>query len=221
MVAWLRDDSGVRVPLGPAGTLIGRSADCHIVVDDPEVSRRHVLILHAEGGTQVIPLGRRKPELRGARIHGPAWAEDGDELVVGHARFAFDIRTAPNKQREEPIAPTAVRYRPTDEGARLTIVVGKEHVVELAQKRADLVLALLCPPNGLPGEWVEDEVAWELIWGRDGGTRARLNTLIHRTRASLSEAGLDGARLIERAPGGGATRFALAPKAKVSIRRRP
>ena len=41
--------------------------------------------------------------------------------------------------------------------------------------------------------------------------------LISRCRRALVEAGLSGPRLIERAPGGGGTRFALAPGAEVVV----
>lgn len=213
------------MPLGPSGTLIGRSSVCHVVVDEPSVSRKHLLILHADGATRVIPLGRGRPQLRGAKVLGPTLAEDGDELVIGTARFTFEIRGDRKPQaakrgarRVDSLLPTAVVLEPLPEGVRLRVTVGTERTVVLAQRRGDLARALLS--GGIAGEWVEDNIACELVWGAAGGSRARLNTLIHRTRASLSEVGLDGSRLIERAPGGGATRFALAPQATVSVRRR-
>ncbi|NUO49630.1 MAG: FHA domain-containing protein [Polyangiaceae bacterium] len=226
MVGWLRDESGVRVPLDPSGTVIGRSSSCTIVVDDPEVSRRHVLVLHADGATQVIPLGRRHPAVRGVTVQGPTWVQDGDELVVGRARFAFEIRVdsampaakadaAPSAPAEAPL-PTAVAFERVPNGALLRVTGASERTAFLPSKRADLVAALLHPTTGAAGEWIEDDVLCASVWGDEGGTRVQLNTLLHRTRASLTEAGLDGARLLERAPGGGAVRFLLAPNATVS-----
>jgi hypothetical protein len=49
-------------------------------------------------------------------------------------------------------------------------------------------------------------------------TRPEINTLISRCRRDLVEAGLAGPRLLERTPGGGATRIRLAPDAEVVVR---
>lgn len=222
MVAWLRDESGVRVPLGPEGTLIGRSAGCHVVVDDQAVSRKHVLVLHRDGVTEVLPLGRGRTELRGERLTAPVHAFDGDELSVGGARFVFDIRgggasrVAATSSARGPL-PSQIRFEPILDGARLSVTLAQEHVVVLLQRRADLMRALLFPEAGRAGDWIEDDALCARVWGAEGGSRARLNTLLHRVRASLTEVGLDGARMLERAPGGGATRVLLAPEAQVAI----
>jgi hypothetical protein len=49
-------------------------------------------------------------------------------------------------------------------------------------------------------------------------SRPEINMLISRCRRDLVEAGLAGPRLIERAPGGGGTRLALAPGAEVVMK---
>jgi hypothetical protein len=227
MAGWLRDDSGIRVPLDPSGTLIGRGSGCTIVVDGPQVSRRHVLILHGERATQVIPLGRKRPQLRGAPLQGPAWAQDGDDLLVEHVRFTFELGAehAPSVDsggERSALAsgaasePVAVSFERVPNGALLRLG-SSGRLAFLANRRADLVAGLLPPLAAAIGEWVEDDTLCERIWGGAGGTRERLNTLIHRARASLTEAGLDGSRLLERAPGGGATRFAAGPGAKLSV----
>jgi hypothetical protein len=230
MAGWLRDDSGIRVPLDPSGTLIGRGSGCTIVVDGPEVSRRHVLVLHGERATQVIPLGRKRPQLRGVPLQGPAWVQDGDDLLVEHVRFTFELSaaTAPTvdgggEPREPSVRasalssePTVVSFERVPNGALLRLG-SSGRLAFLANRRADLVAGLLPPLAATIGEWVEDDALCERIWGSAGGTRERLNTLIHRTRASLTEAGLDGSRLLERAPGGGATRFAAGPGATLSV----
>jgi hypothetical protein len=67
-----------------------------------------------------------------------------------------------------------------------------------------------------PGEFAGDEVVWPRA---DGAGRTEINVLISRCRRDLVEAGLNGARLIQRAPGGGGTRFALARDATITIKR--
>lgn len=216
MSGWLRDELGVRVPLTTVGTIIGRSSTCGIVVDEPDVSRAHVLVVDGAGAAHVVPLGRRAALLRGASIVAPTWARDGDELRVGTARFVFEIRGA--EPEERPEAPPVELERGAG-GATLRVGRDAGRAAWLPHKRADLVASLLQPPSGDPmGAWVGDEVLASSIWGPTGASRTQLNTLIHRARESLSEAGLDGAALIERAPGGGATRFVV-PSAGAGARR--
>jgi len=85
--------------------------------------------------------------------------------------------------------------------------------VFLSERRLDLVIALVRPPPGhTPGDFIPDEVVSAIVWPRDPEvSRQEINTLISRCRRDLVQAGLSGARLLERAPGGGGTRLALAP----------
>lgn len=94
-----------------------------------------------------------------------------------------------------------------------------DRAVFLADRRLDLVIALLRPPDGfVAGEFIPDEVVRAIVWPRNPTvTRPEINVLISRCRRDLVEAGLAGARLIERAPGGGGTRLALAPGAHVAV----
>jgi hypothetical protein len=85
--------------------------------------------------------------------------------------------------------------------------------VFLSERRLDLVIALLRPPPGhKPGDFIPDEIVSAIVWPREPVvSRQEINVLIGRCRRDLVQAGLAGARLLERAPGGGGTRLALAP----------
>ena len=91
--------------------------------------------------------------------------------------------------------------------------------VHLPDRRCDLIATLLQPPGGLdPGDFVSDEILAPRIWpGHPGKGRTDINLLLHRTRKSLIEAGVDGPALLVRGEGGGESRFVLASRAKVSI----
>jgi len=91
--------------------------------------------------------------------------------------------------------------------------------VPLPDRRCDLIATLLKPPGGLKaGEYVSDEVLAPRVWpGQPGKGRTDINLLLHRTRKSLLEAGVDGPALLERAKGGGETRIVVAKRAKVTI----
>lgn len=313
MPVWLRDEAGARLALVGGSLVLGRSNACHVVLDDPTVSRQHAIVVEVDGGARVVPLGRTGVRVRGASIDEPTIATDGDVLEIARSRFTFEIRQPKEPPlwhleigaRRYPVRPTppfrvggesadlslpgwpdpAVTLYPTPSallaelhapvrvegsadadgealvrlvknaalsfagitvrvvqagdapatldltaaptaaslelmpnGALLTLTTEKVHAVWLPQRRGDLVAALLLPPNGLaPGAWVPDEVLIPRVWGTEQASRTQLNTLIHRTRVSLGEAGLNGPAIVERAQGGGATRFRLSPHAVTSV----
>jgi hypothetical protein len=116
--------------------------------------------------------------------------------------------------------PTQVSIEMLPRGGRVVLQTAEgERAVFLADKRLDLIIALLRPPSGfLPGDFIPDDVVRPIVWPRNPGvTRPEINVLIIRCRRDLVEAGLAGARLLQRSPGGGATQFALAPGAVVVV----
>lgn len=90
---------------------------------------------------------------------------------------------------------------------------GGDRTVYLADRRLDLIAALVRPPSGYrPGDFVPDDVLRPIVWPRNPNViRSEINVHITRCRKDLLAAGLAGPRLLQRSPGGGATRLALAP----------
>ena len=116
--------------------------------------------------------------------------------------------------------PSRVLVEMLPRGGRVVFATpGGDRAVFLADRRLDLVIALLRPPDGfVAGDFIPDDVVRSIVWPRNPAvTRPEINVLISRCRGDLVEAGLAGARLIERAPGGGGTRLALAPGALVTV----
>jgi hypothetical protein len=71
--------------------LIGRSRDCDITIDDPNVSRRHAELRNEEGRWVVADLGSTNGvKVNGRRVERAA-LEPGDELVLGLARLRFEL----------------------------------------------------------------------------------------------------------------------------------
>jgi len=90
MKAWLETERGDRFALVATCT-IGRSPHNSLVLDDHEVSRRHVLI-HAQGTSThwLVDLGSRNGTLLNCkRVRQPVQLAEGDALTVGHTRFVF------------------------------------------------------------------------------------------------------------------------------------
>ena len=86
------DIDGQRVPIGPAGSVIGRSTDADIVIAAHEVSRRHAQILPDRDGWTLTDLG----STNGVRLNGrplgvPTRLQDGDVIEVGAVELIFEV----------------------------------------------------------------------------------------------------------------------------------
>lgn len=77
--------SGTTLPLRPAGTLIGRSPECALVLDDDYASGRHARIFQDDGGTwQVEDLRSTNGTFLGAtRLTEPREVAVGSVLRIG------------------------------------------------------------------------------------------------------------------------------------------
>ena len=116
--------------------------------------------------------------------------------------------------------PTAVSLHFHERGGLLSLHFGCERLsVHLPDRRCDLVAALLRPPGDRrAGDFVSDDELAPRVWpGQFGKGRTDLNLLLHRTRRSLLEAGIDGPALLERGRGGGETRFVLPRDVPVTV----
>ena len=71
-------------------TLIGRSSDCHVTIEDPLVSRQHARIVIDGESALLHDLGSRNGvKLNGLGIRGPTPLKDGDRLRVGTQELVF------------------------------------------------------------------------------------------------------------------------------------
>jgi CheY-like chemotaxis protein len=80
---------GSVVELWPRATLLGRSMECDVVVNDPRVAPRHVRFFSSWRGTTVQDVsGTGSVRLNGERLRGVRFIQPGDTLSLG----AFDVR---------------------------------------------------------------------------------------------------------------------------------
>ena len=83
--------SGKRVVLSGSRVVMGRSRDCDVRLDDPNVSRRHAELRREEGGWVVADLG----STNGVKVNGRRVSEaplkPGDEIVLGLERLSFEV----------------------------------------------------------------------------------------------------------------------------------
>jgi len=71
--------------------LVGRSRECDIRIDDPNVSRRHCELRRQDGGWVIVDLN----STNGVKVNGrrvdQAHLSPGDEITLGLTRLTFDV----------------------------------------------------------------------------------------------------------------------------------
>jgi Protein of unknown function (DUF3662)/FHA domain len=81
--------NGKRHELGKREIVLGRSRDCDIRVEDPNVSRRHAEIRQENGSYWIVDLGSTNGvELNGKRVDR-APLSDEDRIVIGQTDLVF------------------------------------------------------------------------------------------------------------------------------------
>lgn len=71
-------------------TVIGRSLDCNLTIEDPLVSRQHARVVVAEDDATVEDLSSRNGvRVNGVQIKGPTSLRDGDRVRIGTQDFVF------------------------------------------------------------------------------------------------------------------------------------
>jgi Protein of unknown function (DUF3662)/Inner membrane component of T3SS, cytoplasmic domain len=83
---------GKRVALGESGVTVGRSRQCEVVVDDPNVSRRHAELRPRGGSWVLTDLGSTNgSRVNGRTVSGPTVVKPGDEIELGTAVMKFEL----------------------------------------------------------------------------------------------------------------------------------
>ncbi|WP_394821046.1 FHA domain-containing protein [Pendulispora albinea] len=76
--------------LARGATLIGRSAECHVTIEDPLVSRQHAKIVISGDVAIFEDLGSRNGvKVNGSPIKGSVRLKDGDRLRIGTQELVF------------------------------------------------------------------------------------------------------------------------------------
>jgi Protein of unknown function (DUF3662)/FHA domain len=83
---------GKRLVVGPGGITIGRSRQCDVTVDDPNVSRNHAEVRPRGGSWVLTDLGSTNgSRLNGRRVEGSEVLKPGDEIEVGTTVLRFEL----------------------------------------------------------------------------------------------------------------------------------
>jgi hypothetical protein len=83
---------GKRLLVGPAGATMGRSRQCDVTVDDPNVSRAHAEVRPRGGSWVLSDLGSTNgTRLNHRRLEGPEVLKPGDEIELGTTLLTFEL----------------------------------------------------------------------------------------------------------------------------------
>jgi FHA domain/Protein of unknown function (DUF3662) len=83
---------GKRLVVGPAGATMGRSRQCDVMVDDPNVSREHAEIRPRGGSWVLTDLNSTNgSRLNGRRIDHSEVLKPGDEIELGTTVLRFEL----------------------------------------------------------------------------------------------------------------------------------
>jgi hypothetical protein len=83
---------GKRLVVGPTGAIIGRSRQCDVVLEDPNVSRQHAEIRPRGGSWAISDLGSTNGSVvNGRRIDGTEVLKPGDEIEIGTSTMTFEV----------------------------------------------------------------------------------------------------------------------------------
>jgi hypothetical protein len=83
---------GRRMVVAERGATLGRSRQCEIVIEDPNVSRRHAELRPRGGSWVLTDLGSTNgSRVNGRNVEGPTVVKPGDEIELGTAAMRFEL----------------------------------------------------------------------------------------------------------------------------------
>ncbi len=83
---------GKRLVVGPAGVTLGRSRQCDVMLDDPNVSRTHAEVRPRGGSWVLTDLGSTNgSRLNGRRVEAPEVLKPGDQIEIGTSLIRFEL----------------------------------------------------------------------------------------------------------------------------------
>lgn len=83
--------AGMEIEVSAAGTVLGRSSQCDVRLEDPNASRQHARISASDGAWRLEDLGSTNGVLvNGARVAGSTPLKSGDRIQLGHTDLTFE-----------------------------------------------------------------------------------------------------------------------------------
>jgi pSer/pThr/pTyr-binding forkhead associated (FHA) protein len=103
---------GRAYPIPAAGLLIGRHADCDVVLASLRASRRHARVVPGPDGYTLLDDSANGVVVNGARVDGRIVLKQGDIIGIGEAAFRFSSDGERNVPDRSIFAGTPAPPRP-------------------------------------------------------------------------------------------------------------
>ncbi len=188
--------AGKRWPLNKKEFVVGRGEDCDIVLPDRQVSRRHLRVLHDEGGYSVEDLGSKNGTyVNGAPVRASMQLQDGDEIQVAlsvRLLFVGAEATLPLTQEMIRVAQPGLRLNKSQRQVLVNGIV-LDPPLSLSQYR---LLETLWERKG---KIVTREEVIAAVWpdsDEAGITEQAIDALVRRLRDRLAEVDPDHEYLV-------------------------
>ncbi len=82
---------GTKIPVSATPMVIGRLPGCEVVLDDPNVSRRHAELRREDGQVLISDLGSTNGTLVNGQPVTAARLADGDRITLGRTTLVFSV----------------------------------------------------------------------------------------------------------------------------------
>ena len=139
-------------PLDEQVVLVGRSAECQLVLTDESVSRFHAALVPTPSGVWVVDLlAREGVHVNGERVRW-AWLADGDTFRMGSFTFILRYETPPDQITRRDV--------PLEAGASVAEQPGTELAVRVREYRTMTRQALTVRPGGRSPASIEGRQAF-------------------------------------------------------------
>ncbi len=169
--------------------VVGRDAECDIVIADRQISRFHARFTPTEEGTLLEDLGSKNGTFyNGSRLEDPIILLDGDQIqisLVQHFVFLSSDATVPLDLELPLRKPEKIGRLRLDTRSRRVWLGDKEVVPPLSVPQFRLLEALL----EQRGEVVERQDLIDIIWGEEesiGVSEQAFDALVRRLRDRLA-----------------------------------
>lgn len=88
---WLRRDNGATVAIPDRGLVLGRRADCDVVLGSPKASSVHAIVTPTLDGLELLALGRNPTLVNAERVTGRRILGDGASLELPGGVFTVKL----------------------------------------------------------------------------------------------------------------------------------
>jgi len=169
--------------------IIGRGADCDIVIPERQISRHHAQVERRNRGYLLIDLGSKNGTyVNGQEVNQPYLLQDGDEVQIALCvKLSFVGAEATVPLSFEGVTGSPVRV---DKGTRRVWVRGQELDPPLSPAQYRLLEVLL----DADGRVVSRDEIVNAVWHEDieaGVSEQAIDALVRRLRDRLSEVAPD------------------------------